>query len=228
MNFSQSTFITFLFSITILASIASRAQNEELNDLRVEEEIVSADTVFDVGQVHRTKAALQQERKINKNEIPRLREEIRQAYVTQNWAQKQIQSNQEEARRLEKERHTAQSELNKATIKMQKVDRLLQSAQGHLDRKQKSRDAVVEKKNAVVQRMNDRIDASQLLVERVEQAERDLKLAEADYQKTLQREREQKIALAKKHANLKKRIAVANEKTNRVKSMKKLVLGRAG
>ena len=228
MNFSQNLLLTCLFSITILSSNSVKA-DDDLSDLQIEAEIVSADTVFDLDQAHKAHKALQEKRKTYKNEIPRLREEIRQSYVTQQRAQKQMQSHEQEARRLENERSHAQSELNKMIVKTQKVDRLLKSAQGHLERKQKARDVVVEKRNAAIQRMNQRIDASELLVSKVEQAERDLKTMEAQYKKTLNSEREQKVALSKKQTNLKKRIAEAEVKTTRVKSMmKKISLGRAG
>ena len=228
MNFSQNLLLTCLFSITILSSNSVKA-DDDLSDLQIEAEIVSADTVFDLDQAHKAREALQEKRKTYKNEIPRLREEIRQSYVTQQRAQKQMQSHEQEARRLENERSHAQSELNKMIVKTQKVDRLLKSAQGHLERKQKARDVVVEKRNAAIQRMNQRIDASELLVSKVEQAERDLKTMEAQYKKTLNSEREQKVALSKKQTNLKKRIAEAEVKTTRVKSMmKKISLGRAG
>ncbi len=217
-----------LFSITVLSTTMAKA-NDDLFELQVESEIVTADAVFDVDAVQKSEEALQETRQLRDTSIPRLREEIRQAYVTQKWARQQIKTNEKEAAQLERERTEAQSELNKATVHMQKTDRLLKSAQGHFDRKQKSRDLVIEKREMAIKRMNQRIDASQLMVAKVEQAERELKMAELQYQKTLQLEREQKMALMKKQNHLKKRIAAANIKTNRVKSMmKKVVLGRAG
>lgn len=231
MNYSFKTWITIIFSSAILTSTHSTIANAEddLIDLQVESEIVTADAAFDVDMAQKSKDVLHEKRNTRKSELPRLREEIRQAFIAQKWARQEITANEKATVRLENERVAAQSELNKATIQTQKTERLLKSAQAHFDRKQKMRDAVIEKREKAVARMIQRTDASDAMVARVEQAERDLKAAEAQYQKTVQLERDQKKALAKKHALLKKRISDANLKTNRVKSMiKKVEIGRAG